>query len=98
LPELGLSIGRTAHSEVSCEGDSVIVTERELFSALVFEIEDELRILAIFAGKDVLPLKNGCIKLRATVQHKAVFDDALDVVTTEHFARAIITRALSARQ
>jgi hypothetical protein len=63
LPKLGLCVRRTAHSEVSRKRDSVIVSECKLLSTLVLEIEDELRVLAILASKDVLPLKNGRVEL-----------------------------------
>ena len=94
LPKLGLRVGRTAHSKVSRQRDSVIVTQRELLSTLVLEIEDKLRILAVLASEDVFPLKNGRVQLRATVEHEAFFHNTLGVFATEHLSGAIITGTL----
>ena len=76
----------------------MVVAERELLAALVLEIEDELRVLAVFSREDVLPLEHGRVELRAAVQHEALFHDPLDVVAAEHFTGAIVTRALRVRE
>ena len=67
LPKLGLRVGRTTHSKVLRQRDS-IVTQRELLSSLILEIEDKLRILAILASEDVFSLKNGSVRPRAAVR------------------------------
>ena len=72
----------------------MVVAERELFPALVLEIEDELRVLAVFSREDVLPLKHGRVELRAAVQHETLLYGPLDVVAAEHLSGTIVARAL----
>jgi hypothetical protein len=72
----------------------VVIAQRELFTSLILEVEDELRVLAVLAREDVFPLEHGRVQLRAATQHEALFHDPLHVVTTERLAGAIVARAL----
>lgn len=72
----------------------MIVSQCELFATLVFEVEDQLRVLAVFACEDVFSFKDGGIEGTSAIEHETFFDDAFDVFTTEHLAGAIVSCTL----
>jgi hypothetical protein len=94
LPQFGLRVSHAAHGEVARKRHSVVVAQRKLLAPLVFEVENEFRVLAILASEYVLPFKDRRVELRAAVQHEALLDDTLDVLATEHLAGTIVARAL----
>lgn len=72
----------------------MIVSQCELFATLVFKVEDQLRVLAVFACEDVFSFKDGGIEGTSAIEHETFFDDAFDVFATEHLAGAIVSCAL----
>lgn len=61
---------------------------------MVFEVEDQFRVLTVFACEDVFSLEDGGVESASTVENEDFFDDAFDVFTTEHLAGAIVSCAL----
>lgn len=72
----------------------MIVAQSKLLTTLVHEVEDELCVFSIFPRKDLLALEDGGVQLASAVGREAVLHDALDVLATEHLARAIVACTL----
>jgi hypothetical protein len=94
LPNLALVIVTTNHGKITSKWNGVVVSERQFFAALVFEVKDELLVFAIFSCKDLFPLKYGGIKLGATKIREDVSENIEDVFSAVHFRWAIVACAL----
>jgi hypothetical protein len=73
LPNLVLRYVSAKHREVSCEWNSVIVSQRKLFSSLIHQVEYEFRVFPVFVGEDVFALEDRCVEACAAVGGEAVF-------------------------
>ena len=94
LPNLVLGDGAAVHCDVTGKRDGVVVSERELLSSLVLQVEDELGILAVLVGEDVFALEDGGVEAGAAVGGEAILDDTFDVVATEHLGGAKVPGTL----
>ncbi len=72
----------------------MIVAQGELFAALVHKVEDELLVLSVLAGEDLLAFEHGRVQLAPAKRREDVLDDPLDVLPAEHLARAVVACAL----
>lgn len=75
----------------------MIVSQCELLATLVFQVEDQLRVLAVFACEDVFSFENGGVEGASAIEDEDFFDDAFDVFATEHLTGAIVSCALMKR-
>jgi len=82
------------HRQVPCKRHRVVIPQRKLLPALILQIEDELRVLAVLAREDVLPLKDGRVKAAPAIHREALLDDPLDVLPAIHLGGAVVTRTL----
>ena len=72
----------------------MVVSQRELFSSLVHQVENEFRIFTVFICEDVLALENRCVEACATVGSETVFNDRFDTMAEVHLFWTIVARTL----
>jgi hypothetical protein len=77
---------KRAHGQVVAEGAEL--------AALVLEVVDELRVLAVLAAEDLLELKDGRVDGDAAVKLKDAGDGLEDLVAEEHLVRQVVLGAL----
>jgi len=72
----------------------MVVPQGELFTSLVHEVEDKLRVLTVFVGKDVLALEDRGVKACSSIGREAIPNNGFDLMTEVHFRRAIVASSL----
>jgi len=72
----------------------MIISQRELFSSLIHQVENEFRIFAIFVGEDVLALEDRRVQACTAVSGEAVFNDGFYVVADVCFCWTIVACTL----
>lgn len=73
---------------------SQVIPQAADLAALVFEVVDELAVLSVLAGEDLLELKDGGVDGNGAVELKDSGDGLEDVLTQEHLAWVVVFRAL----
>lgn len=94
LPNLVVGDGSAVHREIPSQRDGMVVSQCQLFTALVFQVEDEFRIFAVLVCEDVLSFEYGCIEAGCAEGGEYLFDDAFNVVAAECLCWAVVSRAL----
>ena len=72
----------------------MVVSKRELFTSLVLQVKNKLRIFAVLAGKDVFAFEHGCVETAGAERREALLDNAFYVFAAVHLAGTIVTRTL----
>lgn len=68
------------HGEPPREGDGQVVAERAQLAALVLEVVDELRVLAVLAREDLAQLEDGRVERRRAMALEDLRDGVEDAV------------------
>src|SRR6266508_1094740 len=94
LPKFVLRDVSLEHCDVSCEWNSMIISQRKLFFPLVHQVENEFRVFTILVGKDILALEDRRVEASTAVGGEAVLNDGFDAVAEVHFCWAVVACTL----
>ncbi|KAI3488264.1 hypothetical protein L1887_47803 [Cichorium endivia] len=82
------------HGDEAGKGHGEIVAQRAELATLVLEVVDELGVLAVLAGEDLLELEDGRVDGDGAVGGEDVFDGGEDALAQRHGERLPVARAL----
>lgn len=82
------------HRKVPRQRHRMIVPQRKLLPALVHQIENQLRILAVLARENIFALKHGRVKAAPAIRRETVLHDPVDMLAAVHLSWAVVARSL----
>lgn len=91
---VALHVGEAVHGDVARKGDREVVAQRALLAALVVQVVDQLRVLAVLARQDVAELKHGRVNRLRTVLGKDALERRKDPFPQQSGRRLVVQRAL----